>query len=708
MSIFGKGAYNGPFAFGQVLQGAAQGYSGYQQQQADLATQAQNNALGQAYTQAQIDAINLANSQKQAEIQTDADTAKYVAQSYAQPDQGGVDHAGATLAAAAAPANATADALNTVRGMRMNQTAGAANPAGGAQAANAAQSQNANLPAPLRANNPGALVGKDGKLQQFPSLQAGQQALDSNLANYGQKGVNTIAGVVNKWSPASAGNDVSSYIKDVSQRLGVPPDQPLNLQDPKVRAALGNAISIHENGRQAVESTAQSARANASGQQSQQTATAAQTALKTPSPADQVQARETAGVDMPTPMYQAAAQAQDRHVAQLRQVAQSAYRDGNVKAGDSLNARADAEETKSLDLRKKALDVQKDASEQVSKLAGSVNDQSSYNAFQTQLRNNPDLARMTRGLNLTGNYDSDRQALGTLADRLTTKKDQVDLQIKQGRLDVDRAKEQREQQKDDRATIDETLARQQAADADTQRQQAAQKAGIPYTKSLAATAPPGMSQATIAKAQDRINAVNNKFDEGQRTAATGTVAVRDNADKMYTTVAQHPDLVGGALIGAINKFQTTGVWPAGVPAETQILFKEGNQMVLDFQKSAPPGAQRSAATAAMANIISTAKPNIFQSPEAFKTVAHQIYVANASQANMNTFLDEYRQTNPDAPIESGYLAYRKYERDLGPTMIWNSKTGTYDPSLATVPVLEGGRENPTYVDYHRYFATGHK
>jgi hypothetical protein len=706
------GAFNGLFAAGQALSNAAKGYTDYQDQQQDRSIALQNNALGQTYTQAQIDALNLANQQKQSEIANDeqlkADTiaAQRSQQSAtdASQNQSQSLHPGAVLAAAAAPANAIAAGAGTLATMREQQM----QQQNSQQANSARQTQNANLPAPLRNNNPGALMGKDGKLQQFPTLQAGQQALDSNLASYGAKGVNTIADVVNKWAPASAGNDSQSYIKDVSQRLGIPPDQQINLQDPKVRAALGNAIAIHENGRAAVESTAQDARAGQAQQQQQQGAQLAQNALQQPSPATQVQAHEAAGVEIPAPAYQQAATAQAKHVALLRDIAQRSLASGNTKAYDSLTAKADEEEGKALDLRKKALDVQKDASEQVSKLAGSVTDQASYDSMKGQLQQNPDLMQMTRGLNLTGNYDSDKQALGTLADRLLTKKDQTDLQIRQGKLEVDRAHEAREQRKDDSVKVDETLARQQAADADSQRAEVARKQGVPFVPSIAATAPPGMSQATIAKTQDRINAVNNKFDEGQRTAATGVVAVRDNADKMYTTVAQHPELVGGALIGAINKFQTTGVWPAGVPAETQILYKEGNQMVLDFQKSAPPGAQRSAATAAMANIISTAKPNIFQSPEAFKTVAHQIYIANASQANMNKFLDDFRAANPDAPIQSGYLAYRKYERDLGPTMIWNSKTGKYDPSTATVPQLEGGRPNPDYVSPNAYFAHGGK
>jgi hypothetical protein len=106
------------------------------------------------------------------------------------------------------------------------------------------------MPAPMRNNNPGAMM-PGGKLAQYPDQQTGLQALDSNLQSYGKQGVNTLAGVISKWAPPNE-NDTQAYIADVSQRLGLKPNQPIDLSQPVVRHALGSAIMLHENGPQGV------------------------------------------------------------------------------------------------------------------------------------------------------------------------------------------------------------------------------------------------------------------------------------------------------------------------------------------------------------------------------------------------------------------------------------------------------------------------
>jgi hypothetical protein len=137
----------------------------------------------------------------------------------------------------------------------------AANAAGGAQFkpvqvynpqtqqmefSNEAQVTNPTAPAPVRNNNPGAMM-PGGKLAQYPDMQTGLAALDGNLANYGKQGVNTVAGVISKWAPPNE-NDTQAYIKDVSQRLGIPPNQKIDLTNPLQRQALSTAIALHENG----------------------------------------------------------------------------------------------------------------------------------------------------------------------------------------------------------------------------------------------------------------------------------------------------------------------------------------------------------------------------------------------------------------------------------------------------------------------------
>lgn len=107
-----------------------------------------------------------------------------------------------------------------------------------------------NLPAPLRNNNPGALM-PGGQLAQYPDMQTGLQQMDSNLASYGKQGVNTLAGVISKWAPPNE-NNTQAYIQDVSQRLGIKPDQRIDLTNPAVRQAISTGIMLHENGPGAV------------------------------------------------------------------------------------------------------------------------------------------------------------------------------------------------------------------------------------------------------------------------------------------------------------------------------------------------------------------------------------------------------------------------------------------------------------------------
>jgi hypothetical protein len=103
-----------------------------------------------------------------------------------------------------------------------------------------------NLPAPIRNNNPGALM-PGGRLAQYNSPQEGLAAMDNNLQSYGKQGVNTLAGVISKWAPPNE-NDTKGYIADAAQRLGIKPDQKIDLSNPYVRQAISSAIMLRENG----------------------------------------------------------------------------------------------------------------------------------------------------------------------------------------------------------------------------------------------------------------------------------------------------------------------------------------------------------------------------------------------------------------------------------------------------------------------------
>jgi hypothetical protein len=137
---------------------------------------------------------------------------------------------------------------------------------------NEAAVTNPTAPAGIRNNNPGAMM-PGGKLAQYPDMQTGLAALDGNLASYGKQGVNTVAGVISKWAPPNE-NDTQAYIKDVSQRLGIPPNQKIDLSNPLQRQALSTAIALHENGPSGVfgsGATAPSGRAAASAPMGAQT-----------------------------------------------------------------------------------------------------------------------------------------------------------------------------------------------------------------------------------------------------------------------------------------------------------------------------------------------------------------------------------------------------------------------------------------------------
>lgn len=107
----------------------------------------------------------------------------------------------------------------------------------------------ANAPLGIRNNNPGNLrpVGASTGFQKFETMQEGLAALDKDLQIKGGRGVNTVRKVISAWAPPSE-NNTEAYIKTVAQRLGVPPDAALDMENPLVRQALSTAISLHENG----------------------------------------------------------------------------------------------------------------------------------------------------------------------------------------------------------------------------------------------------------------------------------------------------------------------------------------------------------------------------------------------------------------------------------------------------------------------------
>jgi hypothetical protein len=106
----------------------------------------------------------------------------------------------------------------------------------------------ATLPVGLRNNNPGN-IRANGQYAQYPDMATGFKALDNNLVAYGNQGVNTVAGIVNKWAPPSDNNpNNANYTAFVSKAVGVTPTTPIDLTNPAVRQKVGAAIATFENG----------------------------------------------------------------------------------------------------------------------------------------------------------------------------------------------------------------------------------------------------------------------------------------------------------------------------------------------------------------------------------------------------------------------------------------------------------------------------
>lgn len=93
--------------------------------------------------------------------------------------------------------------------------------------------------------------GSDGRFAVFESPEQGIAAADALLMRYGMQGRNTPAKIIEKWAPASDGNNVSAYAGSVAKALGIGPNDPIPMEDPTVRRRLIDAMSAVENGKRA-------------------------------------------------------------------------------------------------------------------------------------------------------------------------------------------------------------------------------------------------------------------------------------------------------------------------------------------------------------------------------------------------------------------------------------------------------------------------
>jgi hypothetical protein len=91
-------------------------------------------------------------------------------------------------------------------------------------------------------------AGSSTGFEQHGSYEQGLKAIDDNLRNYGEKhSIKTLRGVITRWAPPSE-NDTEAYIKNVSQKTGISPDQEIDLSNPVVRHILSGPIVLQEKG----------------------------------------------------------------------------------------------------------------------------------------------------------------------------------------------------------------------------------------------------------------------------------------------------------------------------------------------------------------------------------------------------------------------------------------------------------------------------
>ncbi len=442
------------------------------------------------------------------------------------------------------------------------------------------------------------------------------------------------------------------------------------------------------------------------GQQQQQQAGQQQAALAQPSPIDGFTARVDAGVEVRPDEYQQVSQAALKQASMFKDAAQKAFQAGNPKAGMAFTDKANALVDQALKTQKEGFAVQKDANKETAELATGVNDQSSYDNFKLQIRNNPSMQRAVGGLNLTGDYDQDRNKLTTLADRTETLKDQQEMSLKRQEFQLKQQTEQREQAKADLPKIQQ----QQAIIADNARQTAIQKSGVPYTPSLAASAPIGTTPQQIQAAQKQVQTQNAAYDKANAPAIQGAKSVSDLAAQAYVAVKNGTVSTGGIYNNAAEAVADRKGLGGGaylLSAEQQEFNKLTANMVQQMQLLAGAnGGARSASTAAMYNNYARAKPNVGLSPEANEVVAHGLYVGAMGQVQMNQFLEKYRTANPDATVQSGVLQWHRYEQAAGPTMIFDPASKTMVPNTVLLPTLEDGTPNPAFKDPNTFFQNG--
>lgn len=86
------------------------------------------------------------------------------------------------------------------------------------------------------------------KLAVFPDMATGEAAEISQLQKYQREGYTTVRQMATHWV-GDPNADMRTYIGDLARELGVGPDDPIDMNDPRVAAAWLRAGAPHESGR---------------------------------------------------------------------------------------------------------------------------------------------------------------------------------------------------------------------------------------------------------------------------------------------------------------------------------------------------------------------------------------------------------------------------------------------------------------------------
>ena len=91
-------------------------------------------------------------------------------------------------------------------------------------------------------------TGKNRGFAKFVSMAYGYRAAIKNIQTYIDNGYNTIDKIINRWAPASDGNNPESYAKNVSTRTGLSRSAKIAKNDLATLESLALAMSISEIG----------------------------------------------------------------------------------------------------------------------------------------------------------------------------------------------------------------------------------------------------------------------------------------------------------------------------------------------------------------------------------------------------------------------------------------------------------------------------